>query len=225
MARTRKQLLDLTATLPACTAQVIYSFADGWTVRRLLTRGDEHREGMLAGHCWHHNDAIDPARAWAGDIDDYFHTPLDEEDPYNNGDRTKCYSLRDPDNIPRVSFYLDEETVWQKGWAKSGRLHLNEALGHHSSDPKPEYLERLIAWVETLEPAVVFSARYFTGSQQRGSVELINERDWREQSGEGGLGDMELENVQGPEDLNAALEQWAAQARPGEIRVIGGLLV
>lgn len=225
MAQTRTQLLMTAAELP-CTATVVHTFADGWTVRHLKTRGDEHREGVLAGHCWHHNDALESGWAGSGAIAqaDYLATPLAEEDPYETGDRTKSYSLRDADNIPRVSFYLDEETVWQRGWAKSGKLLLGEALGHHSSEPKPAYIERLVEWAQGLSKEVVFSARYFEGSRHLGRVELVNERLWRTRSGDGESPILDQVGLGDAGDVAAALHGWAANARPGEIRVAGGLL-
>jgi hypothetical protein len=58
------------------SSQVVYEYRDGWTVRRIVTANDQHREGMLLRNCL--------AGRWA----------MDEN----------LWSLRDRDNLPHVAF-------------------------------------------------------------------------------------------------------------------------
>lgn len=82
---------------------VIHAFPDGWTVRAPVTVADHWREGTLMGNC-------------VGDIGSTSDPlePLDDH-PY-------WYSLRDPDNIPHVSWSGDAD-----------------GLGRHNSPVKEQY--------------------------------------------------------------------------------------
>jgi hypothetical protein len=164
MALTRSQQLRLVATLPTDHSLVVHRFPDGWTVRRLLTRGDEHREGELMRHCWSHIDKADPEGAGhpdhfqsmcfrpdgiPTDLDVYFAAALASENEYE--DRSDCYSLRDPDNLPRVSFYLEPRRRFRAGqWTELG-LKVANVRGHGNTAPRRSYSEQIRRWAATLE--------------------------------------------------------------------------
>ena len=102
------------------TSEVVHDFGDGWTVRRIKTFGDKHREGMLNHNCWamtawdreQFEDAgLDPD----ADHHEHWHLPLYGEDPRPSDH----YSLRDPDNFPRASFYSGCPDTQGKWWTDS----------------------------------------------------------------------------------------------------------
>jgi hypothetical protein len=66
----------LDGTLGPDQSSVVYTYADGWTVRRLTRREDQLREGALIANCL--RDIVEP-------------------DP-------NCFSLRDVMNLPHASF-------------------------------------------------------------------------------------------------------------------------
>jgi ribosomal protein S18 acetylase RimI-like enzyme len=80
-------------------SEVIYEFDDGWTVRRVRRWQDQLREGWLLHHCLRKATAA-------------------QHDP-------NCWSLRDPDNLPHITF-----TAWAKppfdAWA--ARFAMNATL-------------------------------------------------------------------------------------------------
>lgn len=91
------------------TSKTVHSFDDGWTVRAPQSVADYYREGTLMGNCV--NDDIDYQKepneqAWANDV---------------------YHSLRDPDNIPHVTWRANDGT---------------DALGRHNSTPT-KYLKYL----------------------------------------------------------------------------------
>jgi hypothetical protein len=225
MPLTRTQLARLDAKLPQDRSEIVFRFPDGWSVRHLTTRGDEHREGVLLRHCWHHQFALDSGKAGSSVTEQaaYFAAPLVDGDPFEDGDRTCCYSLRDSDNLPCVSFFLDKERLWHAGdWKQSGRLLLHEALGRASAEPRRSEIERLAAWVQTLPQPVVFSARSFDGERQQGNVLLVAARIYDDRL----RAARELQSMDSiePQVIDELLARWVSEAAPGEIRVAGPLL-
>jgi hypothetical protein len=78
--RRRRELLalarELDATLGPDGSRTVFGYSDGWTIRRLDTLADQHREGALMRHCLRTIKTPDP-NAW---------------------------SLRDADNLPHLTF-------------------------------------------------------------------------------------------------------------------------
>lgn len=146
---THRQLVDQAASLPQDNSVPIYRFPDGWTISQPTTYSDIDREGQLMGNClaasgqgydeshpvwneYNQDDSGDPL-AW-DDPNRYSPQELmgdeiDEKYPF--------YSLRDPDNIPHLSFehHYDDRAI-------------NNALGRHNSDAKLEHVRRLNEWIQ-----------------------------------------------------------------------------
>ncbi len=143
---TDKQLMDLSQGLESDLgpdqSQVVHSYPNGWTMRKLQTYADAHREGKLVSNCFAHDShtphsvwALHPeASHWDADGDGYaeeyaiptvsqFDLPLPID----------LYSLRDPNNIPHVS-------------VDPSGMEGSQALGRHNSNPKPEYRDMLAQW-------------------------------------------------------------------------------
>jgi hypothetical protein len=103
-------------------AEIVYAFADGWTVRRLTSTNDERREGTLMRNCMRSGRTVHPrGRAW--------------------------YSLRDTDNFPRSSISHDPDRPREKStyaWPAGG----GPVFGMRS--PKPQYMERIREWLDSL---------------------------------------------------------------------------
>lgn len=151
MAETRSKRLQNAGELDRLgyhdTSDIVHEFEDGWTVRRLPTFRDLHREGQLMRHCWsspalddlHGRDDL-PAPTFAWDMfyigDDLEADPTKGKDFYGHDFERHHMSLRDPDNLPHLSWFED----------KSG--HLDSAYGRNNSKPKDEYLDRIdeYAW-------------------------------------------------------------------------------
>jgi hypothetical protein len=120
--------------LPEDGSEVVHRFPDGWTIRRLNTMGDQRREGVIMNHCW---DTEDPGA-----------------DPVPLGPDSNYYSLRDPNNIPKASFYYfaPDHEVWNRFWG-NGAKDLSAFGGETPSDAmdayKLDYEERNDAAWET----------------------------------------------------------------------------
>ncbi len=104
-------------------AEVVYTFTDGWTVRRLTRLDDQLREGELMRNCLRnikHPDA-------------------------------NCWSLRDPANVPHASFSAWAADIadpfFRQPKARQLFLFASRAVmvgnGRAMSPLKPEYSERL----------------------------------------------------------------------------------
>jgi hypothetical protein len=94
---------------------VIYTFADGWFVRELKTDEALIAEGEHQGHC----------------VGDYC-------DAVKAGEST-IYSLRTPDDVPRVT--IETQKV-------DGREQAQQMFGRENSKPKPEWQKYLIEFAE-----------------------------------------------------------------------------
>jgi hypothetical protein len=146
-AMTRRKKLEYAQQLEGKfgpdTSETLHEFPDGWSVRRLNDYGDLNREGELMSNCWARSFWADPANmqkykyAWRGYPE--HHAPqggvLPEQTDYSVPVRDRYYSLRDPDNLPHLSF-----NVWA-GTTRPYSVH-----GVHNSDPKPEQMEYLKQW-------------------------------------------------------------------------------
>lgn len=128
---TKTKLLERAAQLPEDTSEIVHTFDDGWTVRKLNTAGDMHREGELMGNCLSCNSLEGPYRSW------YWNLPNGpNEDPEfwkeefkNPNPAGLFYSLRDPDNLPHVTI---------------GGMYDNiDILGKHNSEVKDRYKKYL----------------------------------------------------------------------------------
>lgn len=115
-------------------SKVVHEFPDGWTIRQPTTYGDLNREGQLMGTCWSEDfrhddgDRYGPWNIFPGD----YSAPLGYHNTVTNTFHPdeSHYSLRDPDNIPHVSY--------------GGEY--GDASGRHNSDMKPEYYQKMQQW-------------------------------------------------------------------------------
>lgn len=134
-AETATQLMNRAAQLPEDTSEIIYTFADGWTIRQPRTWNDIAREGSLMSNC-----LLPPLEDWAG-VDrskwfssEYIHEIWDEYrgENLNSGiPYSTVFSLRDPNNIPHA-------TLTEDNWNNAN------LLGRHNSEIKPEYYYRFL---------------------------------------------------------------------------------
>lgn len=139
-AATRNQLLRMAEGLPEDRSSFEHQWPDGWTMRRLKTYGDMHREGMLMGNCFSPQSNPNEAthKAWfdhpqsPSDITNLKPEALDLRYPLQRS----LYSLRDPDNLPHASIDLDENDP-------AARM-----LGRHNGPLKPQYEARLADWLD-----------------------------------------------------------------------------
>jgi hypothetical protein len=146
MSETRNHRLGHAEALPADRSEILHLFADGWSVREPICTGDEHREGMLMGNCWNRIGLIEergliggPAqvKAWQdkGAPDDQRLHAFFAEPSVRSF--LRYGSLRDPDNLPCVSF------LWQNRY---GNLYVYDTLGRHNAHARIAYRRRIAAW-------------------------------------------------------------------------------
>lgn len=130
-AETRNQLIQRAQALPEDKSHILHQFDDGWSIRQPSTFGDHYREGELMSNCLSPNNG-DPDGLWdfyhytdtpAYDLNGNLHSSQDEAMSHP-APSSETYSLRDPDNIPRMT------------------VHYENPLGRHNSLPKKEYLDR-----------------------------------------------------------------------------------
>ena len=133
MPATRAQRLLAAAALPADQSVLVHEFADGWSVRRLLVVSDLLYEGALMRNCleWaeYPQHRCDGARLRA-----VGHT------------NERYFSLRDPDNLPHVTFVMSNWSGRRRGHARQMR----STLGRHNTTPKLTHLRRLYEWAAEL---------------------------------------------------------------------------
>ncbi|WP_196807281.1 PcfJ domain-containing protein [Candidatus Solirubrobacter pratensis] len=159
-------------------SEVVHAFPDGWTIRRPTTWSDVYREGALMHNCWNGDYSDSPAGMWASHPQGDWLDP-DEDDsgvdiPYGPlseyyedakaaghpvlelhhridpaGWSNYPHSLRDPDNIPHVSFYSG---------LRSNMARVDQPLGMKNSDPKPEYMARVNEWASTRQASTPSNA-------------------------------------------------------------------
>lgn len=151
--RLHQQSRQLETEFMSDSSEIIHSFEDGWTIRKLLTYADAVREGKLMNSCLcpkddqeHATDAwkMHPQARWfIWERGTKNKTEVTDKDEYvgdvnafpvlgelNKLDLTLEYptwtiSLRDPENVPHAT-----------------SNHTGE-LGRNNSDLKPEYQQRL----------------------------------------------------------------------------------
>lgn len=113
-AETATRLLERSRELPEDQSDIVHTFDDGWTLRKLRTVGDHWRESELMSNCT--DDAI---RAHIGEteseepdwvvkqrIENYaLDRPWEELD-------SNYISLRDPNNIPHVTIGGEDMEAW-----------------------------------------------------------------------------------------------------------------
>ena len=138
MSDTRSTRLARAADLPADHSVTVHVLDDGWSIRRLAVVSDLLREGTLMSNClaWdEYPRALRYARKGAA-------APL-----YCQGLlRTRFYSLRDGDNLPRVTFCVANFSGRVRGHPRK----IHSVLGRHNGPPTSVYLRRIYAWVATL---------------------------------------------------------------------------
>jgi uncharacterized protein (DUF1810 family) len=161
MPMTRKQLLEQAATLAPDTSEVIHQYPDGWTVRRPTTFSDIDRTGRLMSNCWdldfvhneQHPGPYDAHPDWPTYTGEQTGTtyPVDTlTDEQYQQIRSNLHLpipsastrriLTDPDGLPHV--------VWTDWDGQTTQIH--DALGRHNSQPKPEYIDRLEGYAQSL---------------------------------------------------------------------------
>ena len=130
MGMTKAKKMELSKELEARfggpdTSEIIHEFPDGWTIRRCLSYGDLCREGEIMSHCWansfwqrakeENTYPGGPMNYGNGGYKDHVTASGGLRKPNTDygrrlGDRRYC-SLRDPDNIPRASFFCEGGTT------------------------------------------------------------------------------------------------------------------
>jgi hypothetical protein len=148
----RKLLRDAEARYGKDRSVVVYGFADGWTIRRMATRADECREGLLMAHC----------------LDTEENAPTGVDDPWG-AEVGNLFSLRDADDFPHVTFGFLGAYADEPGW-------LGAAAGNGDSRPvKPAYVERLLRWVQSLPYPVHVRREAFDGPPRTATTEWNEE--------------------------------------------------
>jgi GNAT superfamily N-acetyltransferase len=140
MAVTRTQQLANAsaheAQFGADRSDIVHTLDDGWTVRKLRTLNDQDREGKLMSNCLDFDSPDHSSRDW-DDAPEGHATWRDwlEANRATEMDDHK-YSLRDPDNLPHVTFQYNPG-------------YLYDPAGRHNSTVKPEYWDRIRQWLST----------------------------------------------------------------------------
>lgn len=158
MADSRSKLVARAEALPEDRSVVLHSFSDGWTLRELALYSDLVREGELMSNClthtsdirheiWDYHNVDDGGEPLEPDDERYIAHADFEHDTIPEDHR--FVSLRDPDNIPRLTFQIMETDMCN-------------VLGRHNSEPKWEYVERLQNWLEQ-DPSVEIDRYYDYG--------------------------------------------------------------
>jgi hypothetical protein len=110
------------------SSTVVYTFDDGWSIRRLQTPDDERIEGALLHHCL----------GWREDRCEF----------------ENLHSLRDIDNYPRATFQHFGPEHFDQAWLPGGPLTHGCTLaleGHGAVKPvKVDYVRRIARWHATL---------------------------------------------------------------------------
>lgn len=192
MGMTRAKKLRLVDELQALghlahdTSQILYTFADGWTIRRMISCGDVRRESVLMANCIARfaNDTLDGERVHK--LIEYVpsslphHAPLPfrpdgrlEPSPPRASDpahlpleRCPC-SLRDEMNLPRATFFWD------------GRVgsYPEYIFGPHNHQPSSRIKQRMHMWAEALGLDLSMRELDFHGKDPN-HVPQVLEIDW-----------------------------------------------
>lgn len=126
MGLTRTQYLKKAAELDAMfgpdSSKILHTFDDGWTIRVCSRYGDVCREGELMRICWRRSywteRATEDGRVQSNLMDFTFQKVhsgkrrgvqfLKSDPNYNKRIDPQFFSLRDPDNLPHISFYVNQ---------------------------------------------------------------------------------------------------------------------
>jgi hypothetical protein len=137
---TRTKLLQMAQGLPEDQSDVVHQYPDGWSVRKLNTYGDMHREGTLMSNCFTPAGEAGGNHIWDLHPTHGNEFPIDQVQddalahPLPGPDKmAPLYSLRDEYNLPHVSIDPNEDTM-------------RMTFGRHNSIPRPEHLDRLRQW-------------------------------------------------------------------------------
>lgn len=112
-------------------SQIIHVFDDGWTIRRLELASDIWREGVLMRNCLrlHYRRATE-----AGAQDQLALRKVSSL--ICNPDISYLHSLRDENNLPRLTIYV-RERMWGAGSYRNGRIC-------------DEYVDRMNEWMSAI---------------------------------------------------------------------------
>jgi hypothetical protein len=158
MASTRSQKLRQVAAdeaaerIPLDASEIVHSFEDGWTVRKLTCTGDLRREGWLMHSCLaqYVGDVLCGRRKGASTVmfgHDRHRFDWSEREPSDfTGPHSKwpanalcnLYSLRDKDNLPHATW-----------WSRPG-VYSHSVLGAHNEQVKPSYRKRIDEWLKVV---------------------------------------------------------------------------
>lgn len=104
-------------------SKIVHKYDDGWSIRALQTAGDHFYEGTLMRNCIKARGSGRP-----------------HDQAYPSG----IHSLRDPDNIPHVSFTVhDTEDL----------INIPELFARANTRPKPEQIMKIEPWVMSISTA------------------------------------------------------------------------
>src|SRR3954464_10656302 len=95
----RRRLLEAERRFGPDQSEIVFTFLDGWTIRRIDRVADLKREGELMGHCLR---SMVP--------------PINDEDP-------QVFSLRDVDGYPHVTVFYDQRTGCAADFSGHGNAH------------------------------------------------------------------------------------------------------
>lgn len=165
MAETRSQLLRRAETLPEDDSYVLHRFADGCTLRRILSRGALEREGQLMRNCWQTGMDLIPEHrreAWL---------------KVRVGAEPYC-SLRDEADIPLVSFFLyrfeDASDILRNYLLHPPEVAyvVDQAERTRSKPLTPELLGYFKRWAETVDAPVFI--QYYDKDDDLNEIDVLN---------------------------------------------------
>jgi hypothetical protein len=156
MATTRTQRLkrassaEASGSVRADASEIVHTFADGWTIRRLVTCSDVRREAHLMRHCVSRFAAEAHVRHPLLGVS--FEREADEAPaPRIDMDHMLArmmpgryfgqhlYSLRDEQNLPHV-------TLWARIGDELMRGHACDVHGYRNAAPKASYAAKVGEW-------------------------------------------------------------------------------
>lgn len=150
-----RALAECEARFGPDTAEVIFTFDDGWTINRLRTLEEFKRDGTLMHNCMAKDFSA------VGTADNLV------EDEW-------VLTLRDTDRFPRVMFVHRPAT----GTRWDGLSMLDE--GRDSSRTKPSYRARLTLWHQTLPYPAEWLDEVLSDSLQAAAAQFVASLWWLE---------------------------------------------
>jgi hypothetical protein len=147
------QTMQERGAICADRSEIVHTFANGWTVRRLVTCGDLRREGQLMRSCLaqYALDEMDPSvpalvvkKSRLADDDPH---GWEERDALEKGHHERfaayllssLYSLRDAHNLPHATW-----------WTRPG-MYSTEILGHKNHELKDSYRRMVDEWIQLVK--------------------------------------------------------------------------